>query len=184
MLLYFICGFACIVLLLVFFLARKLWRRSHVLDCAWEWIDLQAEERYAPMLRLLSEDDYEYLRSQPGFDPKVCRRLRRERCRLFREYLRSMRREFNGIQRALKVLAINSPIDETPLLMSLLSQQWQFSVLLSRVELRLVLFQFGWSGGDVTPLLNTFESLCDGVQGLCRQRLGADFKLELAGAGV
>ncbi len=184
MLLYFIFGFACIVLLLIFSFTKKLWRQSKVLDCAWDWIDLQAEERYAPMLRLLSEDDYEYLRSQPGYDPKVCRRLRGERCKLFREYLRSLRREFNGIQRAVQLLAIQSSQDETPLLVSLLHQQWAFSVLLSRVELRLFLFRMGWSGIDVRPLINSFDSLCDEVQKLCRARLGPDFKLELGTAGA
>src|SRR5512138_3272273 len=50
--------------------------------------------KYRPMERLLQRDDFRFLASQPGFSPRLGRRFRRERRRIFRAYFRSLKRDF------------------------------------------------------------------------------------------
>src|SRR5438105_7127617 len=79
------------------FLGKRLLRRPAAGDCSWAWINTPPAQRYAPLLELLSNSDYEILRSLPAYDPHVSKRLRRERRRLYRDYLRILECDFNGI---------------------------------------------------------------------------------------
>src|SRR5579862_7271657 len=50
--------------------------------------------RYQPMERLLAEEDFLFLASQPGYTPEIGAKLRRERRRIFRLYLRELAHDF------------------------------------------------------------------------------------------
>src|SRR5438105_538368 len=54
-------------------------------------------DKYRPMERLLQEDDFRFLANQPGFSPQLGRRFRTERRRIFRGYLRNLRKDFARI---------------------------------------------------------------------------------------
>src|SRR5688500_15536009 len=58
------------------------------------WLDSFSISRYRPMERLLSEDDYEFLAAQPGYEPSIARNLRKQRRRVFRTYLQQVSRDF------------------------------------------------------------------------------------------
>jgi hypothetical protein len=170
------CTSACLTVIgaMLVFLARRLFRKPVPSDCSWTWIEVHPARRYDPMLNLLSEDDFSFLKSQPGYDPGVCRCLRRERRRLFRGYLHSLRRDFNGITRALHALALQSAQDESHLLLSVFRASWQFSLRLWALELRYVCFVLGLSKVDARPLIAAADSLCSTVHRLARVTLGAD----------
>ena len=81
-----------------------------------DWIDDLSVERYRPMLRLLDERDIEFLRSQPGFTPRMAARLRAQRTQIFRGYLRNLAVAIgnNGNESDLPILeqAIHATRDE------------------------------------------------------------------------
>src|ERR1044071_6455020 len=61
------------------------------------WLDEFSIDKYRPMLRLLSERDFEYLSMQAGSTPEIARRLRSERRKIFRAYLWNLVRDFNRL---------------------------------------------------------------------------------------
>jgi hypothetical protein len=94
---------------------------------------------YRPMERLLAEQDFEFLRLQPGYRPDVERRLRTERRAIFRHYLRNLGRDFRALESAVRELILTSPQDQSALLAELARQNLRFRFGVARVELRLAL---------------------------------------------
>ena len=80
-------------------------------------------DRYRPMLRLLSDDDLQYLRVQPGFTPEMASQLRRQRCKIFRGYLRCLDTDFRCVCGALKLLILESRYDRPDLASALVRAQ-------------------------------------------------------------
>ena len=74
----------------LFLLVRKVAFNGSSLPLTAEWIDELSIERYRPMMRLLDGGDLEFLRSQPGFTPRMATKLRAQRCQIFRGYLRCL----------------------------------------------------------------------------------------------
>src|SRR5712691_4096783 len=64
-----------------------------------EWLDDFSAAVYRPMERLLDARDRAFLASQPGFEPSIARRLRRQRIGIFQSYLRGMIRDFHRLLR-------------------------------------------------------------------------------------
>jgi len=52
-----------------------------------EWLENFSTSVYHPMEGLLADEDFRFLSRQPGFDLSLYRKLRRERLRIFRQYL-------------------------------------------------------------------------------------------------
>src|SRR5688572_20360045 len=75
------------------------------------WLDTFSVTRYRPMERLLSKEDFEFLASQPGYDPGMSRKLRAERRRIFRSYLRQLRIDFIRLHQVARLLVLYSPED-------------------------------------------------------------------------
>src|SRR5579863_2042122 len=71
--------------------------------------------KYRPMERLLGEEDFRFLAAQPGFSPKLGRRLRTERRQIFKGYLRSLSRDFHNISAACRMLVVHSAEDRAEL---------------------------------------------------------------------
>ena len=122
-----------------------------------EWIDELSVERYRPMMRLLDGGDVEFLRTQPGFTPKMVSRLRIQRCQIFRGYLRSLNSDFGRVCAAIKLVMLQSRHDRPDLAGALMRQQVQFAAGLAGVYFRLVLYRWGLCGVDVSSLVKIFD---------------------------
>src|SRR5258708_17833329 len=94
-------------------------------------------EKYRPMERLLQEDDFRFLAAQPGFSPQLGRRFRTERRRIFRGYLRNLRRDFSRLSSAFRILIVHSVEDRGDLSKSLMRMQVMFALGMLTVEGRL-----------------------------------------------
>lgn len=116
-------------------------------------------DRYRPMLRLLSDDDLQYLRVQPGFTPEMASQLRRQRCKIFRGYLRCLETDFRCICSALKLLILESRYDRPDLASALVRAQFQFAAGLAVVRFRLALFQWGIGDVSASGLLRLFDAM-------------------------
>lgn len=141
------------------FLFRRLIAGPKSLPVSVDWIDDLSVSRYRPMERLLSQADYRFLASQPGFDKKMLRSIRSERRRVFRGYLACLCRDFGLVLAALRLMMTYSAQDRGDLARILYKQQAMFAFGMVGVEWRLALHACGLGTVDVGGLVNVMESM-------------------------
>ena len=141
----------------LFLLVRKMASSGSSLPVTAEWIDELSTERYRPMMRLLDGGDLEFLRSQPGFNPRMAAKLRIQRCQIFRGYLRCLNGDFQRVCAAIKILMLQSRHDRPDLATVLIQHQVMFACGMVLVQFRLFLYRWGLSGVDVTSLVKNFD---------------------------
>lgn len=126
-------------------LFQRLFSSQRMLPVSTTWIEDLSASRYEPMNRLLRRDDYRFLVSQPGYDASTIARMRRERRKVFRGYLRSLSEDFQMVCTALHMLLVQSAEDRPDLARILLKQKLLFQWGLLAVECRLLLDACGWT---------------------------------------
>jgi hypothetical protein len=124
-----------------------------------EWLGELSAERYRPMLHLLDDTDFQFLRSQKGFTPAMATRLRRQRAGIFRGYLGMLEADFGRISMALKLILAQSECDRPELASLVLQQQIRFAGGIVCAHCRLILFGWGVTGVDVAGLVQLFDSM-------------------------
>jgi hypothetical protein len=124
-----------------------------------DWLEELSPERYKPMLRLLDPRDLDFLRSQPGFSRKMESGFRRQRCKIFRSYLRQLNGDFQQVCTALKLVMVQSSADRPDLAATLLRQQVWFKVGMLAVHFRLLLYGCGIGSVEVDGLLKLFDGM-------------------------
>ena len=143
----------------VLLLVRRLGSDHHVLPVTTDWLNELSADRYRPMLRLLQETDFQFLRLQKGSTPEMSGRLRRQRVQAFRGYLRLLEADFDRVSAALRLIMANSEYDRPELASLLLQRRLKFAVTLTAIHCRLVLFRLGPSGVDVSSLIQLFDGM-------------------------
>jgi hypothetical protein len=143
--------------LALFLLLRKMAFHAGTLPVTAEWIDELSIERYRPMMRLLDGTDVAFLRTQPGFTPRMAAKLRQERCRIFRGYLRCLDSDFSQVCFATKLVMLQSKHDRPDLAAALIRHQVMFALGMMLVYFRLALYRWGICGVDVASLVNIFD---------------------------
>lgn len=145
---------------LMFRLIRRVWGPVVApSDGNLRWLFEFSVSRYKPMERLLSEEDFAYLESQPGYHPAIGRKLRAEHRRIFRMYLRRMVRDFNRIHAAARVMIVHSPVDASELAAVLFKQRITFLYAIAAVHGRLALHALGVKAPDVGTLILTLDTM-------------------------
>jgi hypothetical protein len=115
--------------------------------------------RYQPMEHLLSEEDFAFLASQPGYEPKIGARWKRGRRRLFRLYLDELKSDFRRLHIQARVMAANADAESAELVGILMRQQVMFWRAMAGLELRLVLRTAGIGKVDIRPLIELIEAM-------------------------
>lgn len=124
-----------------------------------DWIDDLTDDRYRPMLRLLDEDDFNYLKSQPGYTHEMGAKFRAQRLRIFESYLSWIRGDFARLSMALSVLTLQSKHDRPDLATALLRHRVAFAFGLMVVHARLWLYRGGFRGLDVGAVVAPVEAM-------------------------
>ncbi len=148
-----------IVGLALAFVFRELISRTSPADYNPAWLEDFSITKYRPMLRLLSEDDYEFLASQAGYKGEIAARLRVERRKVFRSYLRNLVRDFHRLHQTAKLMTLCSTQDRPDLATALLKQRITFSMAVSAVRVRLVLHTVGIGTVEVRNLIASVDYL-------------------------
>jgi len=143
----------------LFFLVRKMAFHPGTLPVTAEWIDELSIERYRPMMRLLDGDDVAFLKTQPGYTPRMVRKLRVQRCQIFRGYLRCLHQDFTRVCSALKLVMAQSKHDRPDLASALIHHQVMFAAGMAVVYSRLFLYRLGICGVDVAGVVNIFDMM-------------------------
>jgi hypothetical protein len=123
-----------------------------------------APGKYRPMERLLLEEDFRFLSSQPGFSARLGRRFRRERRRVFRAYLRSLSMDFGQVSKACQMLVIHAAEDRGDLAKGIIRQRLLFTLGIFAVEGRLLLHAAGVGTVDVHGLVESLETMQAQIQ--------------------
>ena len=116
-------------------------------------------EKYRPMERLLQEDDFRFLAAQPGFSPQLGRRFRTERRKIFRSYLRNLRRDFSRLSSAFRILIVHSVEDRGDLAKSLMRMRVMFTLGMLAVEGRLLMHAAGLGAVNVSGLVASLDTM-------------------------
>lgn len=110
---------ACVVLVLLVtafaLLFSKLFTRVDENESAAEWLNEFSIETYRPMERLFNEADYEFLAEQPGYHPGIAKKLRAERKKIFRAYLRQLVGDFHRLVHVANLMMVYSGEDRSDL---------------------------------------------------------------------
>jgi hypothetical protein len=157
---------AIVILLLAACFAGLFWRLASRFDarqCTAEWLDSFSLESYAPMERLLGNEDIAFLASQPGYRPEIARRLMAERRRIFAAYLWALVRDFNQLVRIGKLMIVYSTEDRQEFARRLWRQQVRFYAGVCSVRLQLALYPLGWSGEPAQRLVAALTVMRDQV---------------------
>jgi len=123
-----------------------------------------APGKYRPMERLLQEEDFRFLSSQPGFSARLGRRFRTERRRVFRAYLRSLSMDFSRVSQACQMLVIHAAEDRGDLAKGIMRQRLLFALGILAVEGRLLLHAAGVGTVDVHGLVESLEAMQAQIQ--------------------
>jgi len=124
-----------------------------------EWITELSTERYRPMMRLLDSADIEFLRSQPGYNREMETKLRTQRCKVFRLYLKRLNSDFQRVCMALKIVMAQSEQDRPELASVLMHQQLMFASGMLGIQCRLLLYRWGVCEVEVGGLVRIFDGM-------------------------
>jgi len=141
------------------FVVRRLACPAVALPATLDWIDELSTDRYRPMLRLLSGDELQFLKAQPGFSPKLAAQFRRQRCEIFRGYLRSLSRDYSRVSIALKLLMVQANTDRPDLAEALVRSRVAFTFALMSAHAHLLMYSFGLGTVNVSELLRLFDGM-------------------------
>jgi hypothetical protein len=151
-------GFAFVGLL------ARLLSRDRISRFPGEADEIFSQARYHTMDRLLSEDDQNFLRSQPGWNRRKERRFRKARSKILRAYVHQLAADFNKICKAIRSIMVTSEVDRPDLAGLLMKQKFLFVVGMISVEFKLTLYGFDWRSVDVRDLMRTLEAMRSHVQ--------------------
>jgi len=121
------------------------------------WIDEFSVERYRPMMRLLDGDELRFARSHPGATAKLIAQFRRERCRIFRGYLHSLKADFTRVLTVLKLLVTHSSVDRPDMAALIIRSQALFALGMVLIHVQLLLYSAGIGTVSVASVLKLFE---------------------------
>jgi hypothetical protein len=116
-------------------------------------------ERYKPMERLLSPEDFSYLTQMPGYRPEMGRQWKRDRRRLFRLYLNELAVDFNTLHSRARAVLAETGTESGELVAKLAGQKFAFWRTLAAIDLRLTMDALGVGSVDPRPLLQLVEAM-------------------------
>ncbi len=130
----------------------------------WNWARDFSIDKYRPMQRLLSQEDYTFLKSQPGYHPSMARTLRSSRRQAFRSYMSSLRHDFDRLYLSAKFAVLHSDTDQSELVTAIFKQRVIFYSALCLIEVRLGLYTLGIGSVDIRPVLGALEAVRDATR--------------------
>jgi hypothetical protein len=108
---------------------------------------------------LLSEEDFNFLLRQPGFESSIAKKLRQDRVGIFRQYLRRLVTDFNRLHFYARYRISLSDVDQSALLTRLIRLRVRFSITVLRLELSLFLAYFGFQPRLVSQAIAELDEM-------------------------
>jgi len=129
-----------------------------------DWESILSPTRYRTIERLLDEADQKLVASLG--DRELEKQFRKVRIKIFRGYMQQLSEDFNRITKAIREMLVTSHVDRPELAGFLMKQQLIFSFVMMSAECKLILYEYGWTGADVTGLTKSLNSMRAQLQSL------------------
>ena len=128
--------------------------------------ELFSPARYRLMERLLEEADGKFLAWQSDGDANAEKKFRNFRIKIFRGYMQQLSDDFNHIHKVLKGQLVQSDVERPDVAGRLMKQQFLFAFSMMRIELKLMLYGWGWRGMEVRRVTESLDRLRNQLQSL------------------
>jgi hypothetical protein len=158
-----IAGASLLLLLLLCWLLGRLIRTRRVFEIDLAWWNSFSPERYKPIARLLSEQDFNYIAGLAGCDRRMAAKFRSRRVKLMRRYLREMSADFDRLQ-AIGQLMVEAGTAGRELRELLFERRLQFTLAMWSAQMQIAGFRAGLSRVDTTGLVGALNGLAAGVR--------------------
>ncbi len=123
----------------------KIFRQCHLDEVTPDWLESFSPANYQAMEVLLTDEDFDFLLRQPGFEASIGKKLRQDRVRIFRQYLNRLISDFNRLHTYARFLiSQNRQVDQSAALSRLIRLRIRFSITVMQLELSLTLAYFGF----------------------------------------
>jgi len=158
-----------LVLFITFILAflvrivLRLQKRCRMEEITPEWLASFSVSSYQPMHVLLCEEDFSFLSRQPGFDLLLYKKFRRDRLRIFRQYMNRLIADYNRLHMAARMLLAGTPQDQSDMMTHLIRLKINFSASVLRAEANYLLCCVGFRTLAVRALIIRLEELSSEV---------------------
>jgi hypothetical protein len=130
--------------------------RARLLDStALSHARLPESDRYRPMLRLLSDADFDFVAA----NPVLRRTIRARRREMFRGYLRCLTKDYARLLSGIRRMMVESGVDRPDLAKALAKNRMMFTFALCRIEVHLQLHALGVGKVDVSGLVEALDAL-------------------------
>jgi hypothetical protein len=149
----------CLFLAGMFVLVFRKLGSSAQLPAEQDWVEQATPDRYRPMERLLTDLDFRRLQGHPAIGPKMLRRFRAQRVRVFRGYLDCLSLDFSRVCQAVKLLMVQSAEDRPDLATLLVKQRLTFAFQLMVAQCCLTGYVLGVGKVEVRPLVAALDSM-------------------------
>jgi hypothetical protein len=140
---------------------RRLFAATSIDDVTPEWVETFSVERYLPMAGLLSNEDFAFLAAQPGFDPSIYKKLRRERLAIFDQYLSRLILDFHKLHTTARFLVARSEQDRSDVALRLVRLRFNFALAVIRVQVQYQLCRLGVGTVDAQALILRLRQMSD-----------------------
>jgi hypothetical protein len=140
---------------------RKLFKKTTIEDITPEWIESFSVERYRPMMGLLSEEDFDFLARQPGFDAGLYKKLRRERLDIFHQYFSRLILDYKKLHTTARYFIAQCEDDQSELAQKLIRMRFAFALSALRVQYQFVLCQAGIGTVEARLLVTKLQQMSD-----------------------
>jgi len=124
-----------------------------------EWLETFSVASYYPMAGLLAKEDFAFLCRQPGFDLSLHRKLRRERLRIFQQYLSRLIIDFNRLHTATCIILANCGDDKSDLFTRLIFLKLRFTAAVIQAQASYFLCCAGFDSLAVRGLILRLEEM-------------------------
>jgi len=124
-----------------------------------EWLAGFSVSTYQPMQELFHQDDFAFLSRQPGFDLVLYKKFRRERLRIFRQYMNRLIADYNRLHTAARFLVSQTGQDRSEMMTRLILQKLNFAAAVFSAEVNYVLCCVGFRTLAARSLIVRLEQL-------------------------
>ncbi len=149
---------ALLLSLLVPVVARLL-KRCSVQEITSEWLENFSVSSYYPMEGLLNDEDFKFLSREPGFDLSLYKKLRRERLRIFEQYLNRSIVDFNRLHTAVRAIVPHLPDNGSEIVGRLIWLKFRFSGAVLQAQASYWLCLLGIGSLSVRSLISQLEQM-------------------------
>ena len=151
------CGFAALL--------RQTPSRGRFPKATPEWVNTLSTAKYRPMERLLTDDDFNFVGSQPRVQLENGQEVEGATAP-HPSNVSALDQDFHRLCDGLRMVMLSSTQDRPDLAVALFKQRVSFTIGLALVRLRIAMHATDWATADIRALVDTLHAVRDQFQQL------------------